>query len=123
MYPNIERRRFGRRTARQHAWVLVSKRARLPCLVLNLSDRGAFLEFDVPPWLPHSFDLMLEEGTVVRECEVRHFGKTGVGVTLVEPDAVETPDPVAATTIIDTGLWTGSEQTKLRTTLALRGKR
>lgn len=123
MYPNIERRSFGRRTVRQHAWILVSKRSRLPCLVLNLSEKGAFLEFEVPPWLPHSFDLMLEEGAVVRGCEVRHCSKTGVGVTLVEPHVVETPTPVAAITIIDTGLWTGSEQAKLRAALASRRKR
>ena len=123
MYPNIERRRFGRRTVRQHAWVIVSKSSRLPCIVLNLSNQGAFLEFEVPPWLPHSFDLLLEEGTVVRGCEVRHFGKTGVGVDLVEQRAHETPKSAAATTIIDTGAWTGSDQAKLRNALALRRKR
>lgn len=123
MYPNIERRQFGRRTVRQHAWVIVSKRARLPCLVLNLSERGAFLEFEVPPWLPHSFDLLLEEGAVARGCEVRHFGKTGVGVTFAERHAVEPPQPVNSTTIFDTGSWTGSDQAKLRSALASRRKR
>lgn len=123
MYPNIDRRRFGRRTVRQHAWVIVSRRARLPCLVLNLSGSGAFLEFEVPPWLPHSFNLLFEEGTVVRGCEVRHFGKTGVGVTLVEPHAVEPPQPLTSTTIIDTGSWTGSDQAKLGAALASRRRR
>lgn len=123
MKVELERRQFGRRTVRQHAWVLVSKRARLSCLVLNLSKQGAFLEFEPPKWLPHAFDLLLEDGSVVRGCEVRHYAKMGVGVNFVDPKVVETPEPVAATPIVNTGLWTGSDQTNLRNALASRRKR
>lgn len=122
MYQGIERRSFGRRESRQHAWIIVSKRTRLPCLIMNFSESGAFLEVSVPPWLPHAFDLLLANGKEIKSCEIRHFGKTGIGVVFVETRVIDDASQSKNATPIDTTVWTGSKPSVLKPTTGLRSR-
>ena len=80
-----DRRAFGRRTTVWHAWI-ISGSQELPCHVLNVSPGGALLEIAPPDWLPHSFDLRIEDCSLVLPCELRHRGRHGVGVSFVDPE-------------------------------------
>lgn len=75
-----ERRQFGRRQHRQHAWIIVPGRPQSPCQVVNVSVKGAFLEMDVPKWLPYEFGLKFDHLPQVIACEIRHSIPSGVGV-------------------------------------------
>ena len=69
--PN-NRRQFGRRTVYWHAWIVMNDRRRLPCIVHNVSEGGAYLEF--PGQMPNTdtFRLLVEEQGIDQLCDVRH---------------------------------------------------
>ena len=81
-----DRRVFGRRGTVWHAWILTSARQRLACCVRNVSHGGALLELDVPAWLPHTFELFIEERDLRIPCGLRHRGRHGVGVQFSDTD-------------------------------------
>jgi hypothetical protein len=81
-----ERRKFGRRSVTIYGRAYVSGRAPIYCEVLNLSDAGAFLQMQVPEWLPPRFILTYNDQPKRYGCEVRHTKSDGVGVSFFDPD-------------------------------------
>lgn len=76
----MNRREFGRRPGNQRGWIRVPGRPRVPCMVRNISSKGALLEMDVPLWLPLRFELSLDPDPAYFLCELRHVGGNAVGV-------------------------------------------
>ena len=85
-----DRREFGKRRNVLHAWIVPSSLQRLPCCVRNVSHGGALLELPVPFWLPTEFDLWVDAADIRVQCDLRHRGKHGVGITF--RDLVEAQD-------------------------------
>lgn len=79
-----ERRQFGRRRTQLHAWVRVPGRPQYPCIVRDLSEGGAKLEFDDTSWLPARFHLTIDADGFESDCEVRHQDATHAGVEFVK---------------------------------------
>lgn len=79
-----DRRQFGRRNTCLHAWIKITGRPQLPCIVRNLSAHGALLEFKVPDCMPYAFRLRIEATRFETDCELRHMGPNGCGVMFVE---------------------------------------
>ena len=87
----IERRTFGRRQTNDHAIVRVPGRPAIRCVIKNISDGGALLEFDAPvSWLPFSFQLTWETGARREDCEIKHHNGNRVGVAFAIRKAEET---------------------------------
>jgi hypothetical protein len=86
-----ERRQFGRRRTVWHAWVKVAGRDREPCVVRNISEGGALLEFEGA--VPAAGRLILIIDTLDFElpCHVRHRSQTGLGVNFDETGAGDVP--------------------------------
>jgi hypothetical protein len=76
----MERRQFGRRNTNLNGWVRISGRPKLPCVIRNLTPKGALLEMEVPTWLPFQFELALEPGSEKLTCQVRHVLNGAIGV-------------------------------------------
>jgi len=76
----IEKRQFGRRESAIHAVAMFGGRT-AHCIVRNFSEGGALLEFNDSVTPPFRFRLIIEAKNVDVECEVRHQGKHGVGVS------------------------------------------
>ena len=83
-HPSSERRAFGRRQTHDHAIVRVTGRPPLRCLVKNISDGGALLEFSEPVWLPFTFRLIWEASKREEDCETKHQNGTRIGVSFAE---------------------------------------
>jgi hypothetical protein len=101
-----DRRQFGRRTTFLHAWIRIPGRPPLPCIVRNLSVKGALLELDVPDWLPYEFRLRIDASGFDVDCELRHKGKNGCGVMFVEHDGAR--DRPADRQVLESDAWTGT---------------
>ena len=87
----IERRSFGRRQTNDHAIVRVPGRPAIRCVIKNVSEGGALLEFDAPvSWLPFSFQLAWETGARREDCEIKHHNGNRVGVAFAIRKAEET---------------------------------
>lgn len=80
-----DRRGFGRRKTVIRAWILITGRRELPCLVRNLSPGGALLDLAVPSWMPFQFQLKFADDGSVVDCEMRHKGENGIGVLFQQP--------------------------------------
>ncbi len=65
-------RSFGRRRSLLHALVLMPRRHPVRCLVQEIHNGDALIEFAKPVSLPQRFQLLWEEIGVSVECEVRH---------------------------------------------------
>lgn len=78
--PLADRRAFGRKATYQHAAVVIAGRPPVRCVVSELSEGGAFLEFGGAVTLPARFQLRWEGRNQIANCEVRHAESTGVGV-------------------------------------------
>lgn len=89
--PFVERRQFGRRKTCLHGWVVVDGRPRRPCLVRNVSEGGALLEFEIPKVMPYRFTLIIDCKGFEAWCETRHTGETWMGVQFVRVDKIEAP--------------------------------
>jgi hypothetical protein len=88
---HAERRAFGRRTACLHGWVVVDGRPRLACLVRNVAEGGALLEFAAPKSMPFRFRLVIECKGFEALCETRHHQDQWMGVRFVEFEKVAAP--------------------------------
>jgi hypothetical protein len=76
-----ERRAFGRRRTHLHGFVHTSGRPAVPCIVRNISEGGALLEFDSDPfWLPSYFTLTIDSDKFAARCEIRRKTPHGAGV-------------------------------------------
>jgi hypothetical protein len=84
-----ERRQFGRRPTFQHGWVKIPGRPPLTCVIRNISEGGALLQFDSAPTLPYSFLLDIESFGLTIGCEIRHHYGEKIGVQFVEPEDVQ----------------------------------
>lgn len=80
-----DRRGFGRRKTVILAWILITGRRELPCVVRNLSVGGALLDLHVPSWVPFQFQLKFADDGAVVDCEMRHKGENGIGVLFKQP--------------------------------------
>lgn len=87
----LERRQFGRRQTQIQGWVRVPGRARVPCLIKNLSVLGAFLEMESTDWLPFRFGLQVGSSRIEQTCEIKHTAANGVGVVFLEGVSQEIP--------------------------------
>lgn len=80
----VERRQFGRRQSGCHGWVKVRGRPALPCVVRNISEGGALLEFQAAEMLPYRFRIVIESEGVDSDCEIRHQTGNRMGVEFVK---------------------------------------
>lgn len=79
----INRRRHVRRKGFWRALAFLPGRASLNCVVRDISEGGARLEFTEAVRFPSRFKLYIEAHDREYECEVRHAGPHGVGVQFV----------------------------------------
>lgn len=80
-----EKRQFGRRWLTCHAWIKINRRGeREACIVRNISERGALLEFHGAPPAANRFRLSVDNPAIDAECDVRHRTGTAVGVFFVQ---------------------------------------
>lgn len=75
-----ESRKFGRRRALIHAFIVNKCGHRLPCIVRNISVGGALLEVDEPKHVPNRFKLVIDADSFEADCDIRHRTEHGVGV-------------------------------------------
>ncbi|NJM55038.1 MAG: PilZ domain-containing protein [Verrucomicrobiae bacterium] len=104
-YPN-ERRQFGRRHTCLHGWVLREGLPRLACVVRNVSEGGALLEFEVPPNMPYWFMLRIDCKGFEARCETRRQGLTWMGVQFVKVARIE--QPIAEWSALVDDAWRGT---------------
>ena len=88
-------------------WIVVAGRRELPCRIINLTPKGAFLEMQPPAWLPFSFELLRDGDPAAVRCEIRHVMPNGIGVRFV-PGADQTESDLEAITSELAGRWVGS---------------
>ena len=78
--PNLDRRTTGRREVRLSAHVKILGRARIACLVRNISSTGALIEFETVIGLPLAFRLDIDGDLFEAMCEICHQSGRLVGV-------------------------------------------
>ncbi|MFN0218877.1 MAG: PilZ domain-containing protein [Hyphomicrobium sp.] len=83
--PSNDRRAFGRKATFQHAVVLIAGRSPVRCIVSDLSEGGAFLDFGGAVTLPARIQVRWEGQRAIANCEVRHAEATGIGVQFTCP--------------------------------------
>jgi hypothetical protein len=105
---HADRRQFGRRHSRSHAWIKLPGRPAMACMIRNVSDGGALLIFDRPELLPFAFLLSIEGESQYRGCEVRHHYGDRVGVAFVEMALVS--NSLKAFDLTGTGSWIGPRE-------------
>lgn len=108
--PQTERRQFGRRQSRLHGWICAEGRESVPCLIMNLSPRGAFLACEPPSWLPFHFRLDIPFCKSTELCEIRHVRPDGVGVTFHEDERRAEPAETAPLLIEEAESWIGEKR-------------
>lgn len=75
-----ERRKHPRRKGFWRALAFLPGRSPLNCVVRDISEGGALLQFSEYPSFPAKFKLFIEAFDCDYVCEVRHSGSYGVGV-------------------------------------------
>jgi hypothetical protein len=80
----FEKRNFGRRNFICHAFVRVGRQQPRPCLLRNISQTGALVEFDGTPPGSNVFDLIVAEPRFEARCEVKHRRGSALGVYFSE---------------------------------------
>jgi len=84
-----ERRLFGRRELTIHAWVQIGRR-REACLIRNISEQGALIEFETTAPRATMMRLIVDfEGFEV-DCDVRHRKGNAIGL-FFRPEKVALP--------------------------------
>jgi hypothetical protein len=101
----VERRQFGRRKTSLHGWIVPDGRPRIACVVRNVSEGGALLEFEVPRGLPYWFTLIIESKGFEARCEVRHQSERWMGVQFGRIAKIEEPIAQWSAELIDA--WSG----------------
>jgi hypothetical protein len=81
-----DRRAFGRRPTNQHAMAHIAGRAPLRCVVRDISEGGALLDFGEPVLLRNRLRLVWEGSSEQAECEVRHVQGSNAGVQFICPN-------------------------------------
>lgn len=80
------RRSFGRRQSCLRAVARIPGRPPEHCIVRNISEGGALLDFGYGLQPSFNFDLEIGPHQVVVGCEIRHQGQYGVGVKFIAGD-------------------------------------
>ena len=88
-----DRRDFGRRATVIHAWAFPKGRARVPCVVRNISTSGALLEFAYGSPQADSFRLVVPVLDQEWWCDVRHRRPNALGVYFDFMDRIMAPGP------------------------------
>lgn len=104
--PNLsaDKRKFGRRPSGGHGWVKVRGRPAIPCVIKNISQGGALLEFQTAEMLPYRFRLVIYSEGIDSDCETRHQTGNLMGVEFVRTEQrVETGPNM---TDYDASTWT-----------------
>lgn len=99
-----EKRQLSRRITCLHASIRIPGRPPLACVVRDLSVQGAFLEFEVPDWMPVTFQLRIDVARFASDCEMRHKGPRGCGVMFA--DALPSFQGFAELGVIESEAWT-----------------
>lgn len=107
MSPKSEHRRFGRRTVRQLAWIVVPGRPRLSCAVTNFSRARAYLELEPPKWLPFRFEIVMDGADLSHMCEIRQTSRTGICVDIAECGIERCSRVLPPSAISDFDEWAG----------------
>ncbi len=90
MLRRVERRAFGRRKTSLRAKAMMPGRAVVYCVIRNLSETGALLDFgDDHVRLPYRFELEIEGFGLKLNCEPRHDTDAGTGVRFLSGDVSE----------------------------------
>lgn len=82
----IERRAFGRRLTYQHAMAHMFGRAPLRCVVRDISEGGALLDFGCVVLLPSRLRVVWDGTGQQAECEVRNIRGEKAGVQFICPN-------------------------------------
>ncbi len=92
--PVQDRRQFGRRWSKVHAWIHIDGRPRIPCVVRNFSEGGALLLCQDVDSLPLTFKLNIDVIDFHIGCQVRHCDEGMVGVRFISADLLQEIGPV-----------------------------
>ena len=76
----FDNRKFGRRRALIHAFIVNKYGHRIPCIVRNISVGGALLEVEEPKQVPNRFRLVIDADSFEADCDIRHRTAHGVGI-------------------------------------------
>ena len=81
-----EKRKHPRTEINEPAYVS-SGGSVMRCTVRNISLEGAAIDVDNPAFVPQQFRLVMQNGSVVRECRIAWIQQKRIGVTFtaVEP--------------------------------------
>lgn len=89
-----DRRQFGRRWSKVHAWIHVDGRPRIACVVRNFSEGGALLYCRDAGNLPLTFRLNIDVIDFEIGCRTRHRSDDSVGVCFMSSDMVHEIGPI-----------------------------
>lgn len=84
-----DKRRHSRQKGFWSAIAIMPGRVPLNCVVRDLSDGGARLEFSEPLHYSTRFQLFIEAHDREYTCEVRHSGDYGVGVQFIHSQQIQ----------------------------------
>lgn len=83
--PYLNRRQFGRRETSRTAIATIAGSTPIACMIRNLSEGGALLDFPEGIVPDRPFRLAIDGTPFNLFCEVRHHGAYGVGVRFLNP--------------------------------------
>ena len=87
-----ERRKHPRRKGFWRAFACLPGRAPLSCIVRDISEGGARLEFAEALRFPPKFRLFIEAHNIEYHCEVRHVSANSVGVFFYDRTECQSQD-------------------------------
>jgi hypothetical protein len=102
-FAGAERRAFGRRDTQEHAIVRIAGRPTLRCVIRNISDGGALLDFGQEVWLPFQFKLIWEGTGRQETCDIKHQNGPRIGVSFVATQHKDVDSRVLS--VNDTAPW------------------
>ncbi len=111
-FAGVERRAFGRRETQEHAVVRIAGRPPLRCVVRNVSQGGALLDFGQDVWLPFQFRLLWEGSKREELCDIKHQNGTRIGVSFVAHEHKDIDTRVLS--VNDSAPWIAEHQTSTR---------
>ncbi|MBZ0215529.1 MAG: PilZ domain-containing protein [Fimbriimonadaceae bacterium] len=101
---NQERRRYRRRRALKGAYISYNDHHfTIPCMVRNVSERGALLRIDDHSVAPNTFVLHIELDSVEVDCEVVWRSNNEVGIKFVSVVRTVKPSRVQVVASSDQG--------------------
>ena len=83
----LERRQFARTKVFKSAKLILAGHSTISCIVRDLSNHGACLQFLSTADLPAAFELSFDTGYTLRKCRVAWQTLTNAGVSFEQPTA------------------------------------